>query len=183
MQIPRVHHNHRVVVRGNFNTLLPNEKQLDIPHIHATITTLLIIYNSPLTAVFLSESKCWSTATAVQLNPLQLHRILVGMDRTGGTKMCERNHNRASRQELTARNREGKKVSSGQSKRREAREQRRRGSLGKDRQKDRISLSHSWGGGNKRHLQREWDRVRDSLEKKKCRGSKFITKNSHGVML
>ena len=99
--------------------------------------------------------------------------------------MCERNHNRESKQKLTARNREGK----GGLKWTKQTEGSERGveesSLDKDRQKDRISLSHSRGRGNKQRLQRNGDRVRDSSEKekKKCRGSKFITKNSHGVKL
>lgn len=166
MQISCLHPNHRVVVRDNFNMLLPNEKQLDIPDIHGTITTLLIIYNSRLTAVSLSEFKCYSTATAVQLNPLQLHPILLEMDTTDWDceRMCERNRSRASQQKLTARNREGKGLKRTKQTERSERVVQ-EDSLDKDRQKDRISLSHSRGRGNKRRLQREWDRVRDSLEK------------------
>lgn len=55
------------------------------------------------------------------------------------------------------------------------------GSLDKDRQKDRISLSHSRGRGSKLRLQREWDTVRDGGGK--TRGSKGVTKNSRGVIL
>lgn len=55
---------------------------------------------------------------------------------------------------------------SGQSKWREATEQWRRAQW-TDRQKDRTSLPHSRGRGNKQRLQREWDTVSQSLESQK----------------
>lgn len=176
MQITCVDHYHTVVVRDIFNTLLPNEKQLDTPDIHATITTLLIMYNSPLMAVFLSEAKCWSTATAVQLNPPQLHWIprWIGQMESRCVKGITTKGVNRNLQPRT----EKVKVSSGQSKRREARNVVERGSLDKDWQNNRISLSHSRGRRNKLRLQREWDRVRGSLEKS-VKAAKFITQNSY----
>lgn len=62
---------------------------------------------------------------------------------------------------------------SGQSKWRQATERRRRAQW-TDRQKDRTSLSHSRGRGNKQRLQREWDTVNQVLDFPK--GRKLTTK-------
>lgn len=66
--------------------------------------------------------------------------------------ICERNHGRGSEQKLTAKHREVVKQTEQTQRSKRAAEE---GSLDKDRQKDRISLSHSRGRGSKLHLQRE----------------------------
>lgn len=81
--------------------------------------------------------------------------------------MREKNHNRGREWKLTARDREERSLE--QTKQTERSEERavEEVSLDKDREKDRISLSQSRGRGNKRRLQREEDRIMDSLGIKK----------------
>ena len=84
-----------------------------------------------------------------------------------GMKVREKNHNRGREWKLTARDREERSLE--QTKQTERSEERavEEVSLDKDREKDRISLSQSRGRGNKRRLQREEDRIMDSLGIKK----------------
>lgn len=73
MQIIGVRHHHTVVVPDSSIRLLPDEQQH--PDIHDSITALLLIYNTPLTAAFVRAAKSerrW-TATAVQLKPTELN--------------------------------------------------------------------------------------------------------------
>lgn len=126
MQISCMRHNHRVVVQDNFSSLLPNEKQLDIPEIHETTTTLLIIYNFPFTAVFLSASKCWLTANSCPIKATQITPDPRGNRREQMELGCVRGVTGERVDRNLQREREKVKVSSAQSKRREAREERRR---------------------------------------------------------
>lgn len=128
-----------------------------LPH-YSSFTTLLLL------ADFV-RGGCWTTAHAVQLSSLQLHWAQLEVSRTGWKLRCVIQVTEERVKENLQAKTEGKVV-----KRTEQTERNERaveeGSLDKERQIYRISLSHSRGRWNKLRLQRNETESGDRLEKK-----------------